>query len=35
MSPTLIHLVFASARHGERIRVRQPRSVPSPRRTIG
>jgi hypothetical protein len=32
MSPTLIHLVYAHAHHGERIRSREPRSVPSPRR---
>jgi hypothetical protein len=35
MSPTLIHLVYATAHHGERVRVHQPRSVPSPRRTTG
>jgi hypothetical protein len=35
MSPTLIHLVYASARHGERVRTREPRSVPTPRRKLG
>jgi hypothetical protein len=32
MSPTLIHLVYAAAQHGERVRTREPRSVPTPRR---
>jgi len=32
MSPTLIHLVYADTHHRERIRTREPRSVPAPRR---
>jgi hypothetical protein len=35
MSPTLIHLVYATAHHGERVRTRDPRGVPTPRRKLG
>ena len=34
MSPTLIHLVYATAHHSQRVRTREPRSVPAPRRTV-
>jgi hypothetical protein len=33
MSPTLIHLVYATAHHSQRVRSHEPRSVPAPRRT--